>query len=51
MINDIKIRKVSIAGRYGKIQLPTEWLKIMGYPAYVRITLNGKTLLVDAEVV
>lgn len=48
---NVKIRKVSIAGRYGKMQLPTEWLKLMNYPAYVRITLSGKTLLVDAEAV
>ena len=49
--NDVKIRKVSSAGKYAKLQLPSEWLKMMAYPSYVRITLNGKTLCVEAEVI
>ena len=47
--NDVKIRKVSSAGKYAKLQLPSEWLKINNYPSYVRITTNGKALLIEAE--
>lgn len=49
--NVVKIRKVSSAGKYAKLQLPIEWLQNTGYPSYVRVTLNGKTLLVEAEAV
>lgn len=51
MNNVTKIRKVSIAGKYAKLQVPSEFLKIMGYSIYVRITLDGKTLLVEPEVI
>ncbi len=47
--NKIKIYKVSISGNYGKIELPVEWLKNMGYPNYVKITFNNNTLIVQAE--
>lgn len=49
--NVVKIRKVSSAGKYGKMELPSEWLKINNYPSYVRITTNGKALLIEAELI